>query len=450
MTFTATQRAIIRETMEAQGIPGLAAAIVKGDEILAAEAFGYRDLEDKLPMTTGTVMPIASLSKSFTATAIMQLVEEGKLRLDDPIARYLPDFRFADETASRSITPRMLLCHKSGIGRTGHQTRVLEEPERVHYRGRADLVSRLAEVQLQTPPNEAWSYSNEGYAVLGLLVDTLSGSSLEEHLERRVFGPLGMTSTCSGFPKWRAMPDRAVGHLRQGARHARSRLPQDYTAYGAGGGVCTTVIDYARYLAASMDHDGTAILAGGFLDQMQTVSMPYGDTGWGYGFGWQVSWSGPRKVVHHGGGLPGHSTYAMILPWERLGVAVLTNASPAKPRELAERLLSDALDAPLFRPNVDDPLPIRTKYPAPDAETLVEYAGAYEHENVRLMVDTTPPDLTLTIPSPDGVTESASAVAVGRDLFMGWQQGDLLRFLRGDDGWVVALLTGGVCYSRVL
>ena len=148
--FSPEQVDIIESIREKDGIPGVAAAIVKNGEIVAADGFGYRNRDAELPMTAHTVSPLCSLTKSFTGVAVMQLVDSGKLWLDEPIVSYLPNFRVADAEASRKITPRILLCHKSGMGRTGHQSRMFTEPR--PYKDRGELVSQLAEVELQTPP----------------------------------------------------------------------------------------------------------------------------------------------------------------------------------------------------------------------------------------------------------------------------------------------------------
>ncbi len=378
------QRAIVAEVMAAQRLPGVAIAIVAGGKVAAAEAFGFRDVDERLPMTIHTTTPIASLTKSLTATAVMRLVEDGALRLDQPVVCYLPDFRLADPDATRRVTPRMLLAHTSGLGHTGHQQRVFAEALTTHFADRADLVARLAETPLQTPPGAVWSYSNEGYGVLGLLVDRLSGVRVEEYVQTHVFDPLGMTASCMRFPDWRARPDRALGYLRDGDDLAPSAMPQDYSAYAAGGGACSSAVDFAHYLAAALDYAQSPLLSAGSLDQMQSVAAPYGDTGWGYGLGWFISWAGRRKVIAHSGGLPGHTTYVMALPWEQIGVVALANGEADDIGALAERLLNEVAGAPVFRTTPRDPLPIHTRYPQPDAAALTAYVGDYCGDEVTI------------------------------------------------------------------
>ena len=128
--FSPEQVDIIESIKEKNGIPGVAAAIVKNGEIVAVNGFGYRNRDAELPMTAHTVSPLCSLTKSFIGIAVMQLVDAEKLSLDEPVASYLPNFRVADIEASRKITPRILLCHKSGMGNTGHRARIWrEEPQ---------------------------------------------------------------------------------------------------------------------------------------------------------------------------------------------------------------------------------------------------------------------------------------------------------------------------------
>ena len=197
-TLTVHQSKIIEAAMDAEGIPGVAVAIVSGGKIVAAQGYGYRNLNEQLPMTPKTVTPICSLTKSMTGTAIMQLVEQGKISVDEPARTYLTDLMISDLETTRKITPRVLLTHKSGMGRTGHQPPMWREKVSP-YQDRADLVSRLADVQMQTPPNTAWSYCNEGFVTLGHLIETVSGVPLEEYFETRIFQPARMDDTHTSF-----------------------------------------------------------------------------------------------------------------------------------------------------------------------------------------------------------------------------------------------------------
>ena len=450
MEFSEQQRDIVESAMESGGITGVSAALVKDGEIVAADGFGHRETEGGLPMTAHTITPLASLTKSVTGVGIMQLVEEGLVWLDEPVASYLPGFRVADEEMAAKITPRLLLSHKSGMGRTGHQRRMFAE-EQPPYRDRADLVSRLAEAKLQTPPNRAWSYCNEGYVVLGHLTETLRGAPIEECYQRRIFDVAGMRESYTSFPEWRAAQDRSHLYVKNGNGHKEIDLPQDYSVYLPGGGICSTAHDLARYQIAVMDYAGSPLLTAGSLDQMHTVSMPFGDTGWGYGFGWNIGWSGDTKVVAHGGGLAGVSTYSLMVPSKHVGAVVITNLGGARADMIAEELVGTILGAPIFREDPQDSLPFKTRCKTSHTE-LQQLAGEYAAQTVgRVEVDAADGQLNLISRSdqaPD-VAEESTAVPVGKDLIMSREKGTVISFLRDGDGEVTGLLSAGELYQRM-
>ena len=447
--FSIEQWHFIESIREARGIPGVAAAIVKDEEIVAARGFGYRNRDMNLPMTAHTISPICSLTKSFTGVAVMQLVESGKIWLDEPVVSYLPKFRVADTEASRKITPRILLCQKSGMGNTGHRDRMwVEEPN--PYKDRAELVAQLAEVQLQTPPNAAFSYSNEGYATLGVLVETVSGIPLEDYFQSRIFDAVGMERTCPRFSQWRSATDRSYGYEKAGGDYEETQLLEDYSISLSTGGICSTAYDFANYLIATMDYANSPLLSSGFLDAMHSVSMPYGDTGWGYGFGWEIAWNAGRKIVSHSGGLPGIATYALMVPAERLGVVVLTNSRGWGAQQIAEQLASSILGTPLLRPNFEDPVPFNTRYPTPCADALAEYVGKfariYRAEEEQITVEMGVGKLTLRYTDEEAIPY----IGIGQDVFLSRCSGNWrpIHFVRDTEGKVTSLLKQGHRFQR--
>lgn len=448
MTFTNEQQVIIKAAMETGDIPGLSVALVNDGEMIASGGFGFRNREQQHPMTGDTISSIASLTKSFTAVGIMMLVEEGKLALDEPVQSYLPDFRVADAAASRIITPRMLLAHKSGMGRTGHQTPVFTQPV-APYRDRADLVSRLGEVTLQTAPNVAWSYCNEGYVTLGLLIETLAGIPLEQYFTERIFQPLGLEQTHAGFGPWKKAENGTTGYRWTPDGLATAWLPDEYSIYLSTGGIVSTSPDLARYQIASMDYRGNPLLSAGSLEQMQTISMPFGDSGWGYGLGWWVRWHAGRKVVAHSGGQAGVATYSLMLPAQRSGVVVIANLGGAKVANLAEQLAGTLLGEPLYRESIEDPLPIRTNWRQPDASERSGLCGRFSFGQNSLTIGESGGLLTGLSLSPEERPEPASKLmAIGPDLFMSVSDASLVQFVPGDGGNQDRLLTGGNMYSR--
>jgi CubicO group peptidase (beta-lactamase class C family) len=179
-------------------IPGAAIAVVQDGRITHEDGYGTANLETGAPPTPHTLWPIASLTKSFTGVAAMQLVEQGRLLLDEPIQSYLPAFRFADPEASRKITMRNLLLHAGGIGRSGHQDTLREISDEA-YPTRQQLVAALTTAIQQSAPNTAWSYSNEGYATAGHTMETAAGEPLEDLFQHGIFDRVGMTNTHPRF-----------------------------------------------------------------------------------------------------------------------------------------------------------------------------------------------------------------------------------------------------------
>lgn len=444
--FSLEQVDIIESIRETNGIPGVAAAIVKDGEIVAVSGFGYRNRDAQLPMTAHTVSPICSLTKSFTGVAIMQLVEAGKLSLDEPVVSYLPEFRVADIEASRKMTPRILLCHKSGMGRTGHQSRMFSEPH--PYKDRGELVSQLAEVQLQTPPNAAFSYCNEGYATLGHLVETVSDIPLEDYFRSYIFDAVDMKRTYPRFSQWQTDTDRSHGYEKSAEDYEETQLPENYNIYLSTGGICSTAYDFAKYLIATMDYGNSPLLSSGSLDAMHTISMPYGDTGWGYGFGWNIAWNAGRKIVSHGGGLAGIATYALMVPADQMGVVVLTNLGGGEARQIAEQLANSILGTPLLRPTPEDPLPFHTRYTPQGADTLAQYVGTYtrvyQEEEGQMTIAVVAGELTVQYPDD----ETTRFTAIGTDVFMDQRWGAIVHFVRDGEGSVGSLLQGGNLFRR--
>ena len=445
LDFSPEQEDIIESVRETNEIPGVAAAIVRDGGLVAAEGFGNRNHDANLPMTAHTVFPLCSLTKSFTGVAVMQLVESGKIWLDEPVVSYLPKFRVANTEASRKITPRILLCQKSGMGNTGHRDRIwVEEPN--PYNSRAELVDQLVEVQLQTPPNAAYSYSNEGYVTLGVLVETVSGIALEDYFQSHIFDVVGMKRTYPRFSQWQSDTDRSHGYEKKEGNYEETRLLADYSISLSTGGICSTAYDFANYLIATMDYVNSPILSSGSLDAMQAVSMPYGDTGWGYGFGWDIAWNAGRKIVSHSGGLPGIDTHALMVPAEQLGVVVLTNLSAWGARQIAEQLANSVLGAPVLRPTFKDPLRFKTRYTPLGADPLTQYVGTYTRvyqaeEEYQIAVEVGAGKLMVRYPD----MEAIPFIAISPDMFMSRCSGNWrpIHFVRDAEGKVTSLLQGG-------
>jgi D-alanyl-D-alanine carboxypeptidase len=313
--------AIAGAEVRGQRAVGIAAAVVRGKDTLLLEAYGKADLEADVAMTADTVMPIGSVTKQFTAAAILQLRDRGKLGLDDPLTKWLPDF----ETRGHAVTLRHLLAHTSGIAE------LLEMPELRAMRlmrnttaTREDVYTVVNRQPFMFPTGSIEAYSNTNYWLLGLVVEKASGMTYEDYVERRIFAPLGMTRSmyCNNAEP---VVRRAAGY---GMRSGSPRRVPDvvHTATFAAGALCSTAADMVTWLRAL--HGGTALSKRSYADMIAPARLNDG-TVLRYGMGLTVAEDshGLRYIGHNGGGF-GFSSEARWYPDARLAVVVLTNSEP--------------------------------------------------------------------------------------------------------------------------
>jgi CubicO group peptidase (beta-lactamase class C family) len=301
----------VREQMRRRHIPGVALAVVRGGKVIKEQGYGLASVELNVTVTPDTVFEIGSLSKQITAAAIMLLVEDGRLALDDPIAKYLPE----TPEAWSGVTIRHLLTHTSGIrnytGLTG-----FELTERLK---RDEFIRRIGVHPLNFNPGEAHSYGNSGYSLLGYVIEAVTGKSYWDFVGERIFRPLGMTATTDRDPR-RIVMNRAVGYEWTDGRLAGRDY--DLTDIFSAGAIVSTVRDLVKWEAALA---GGRVLKGPSLEQIWTpVRLNNGKT-YPYGFGWYIETLRDRRVIRHTGHTAGFSASLARYPDDQLTVIVLTN-----------------------------------------------------------------------------------------------------------------------------
>jgi CubicO group peptidase (beta-lactamase class C family) len=327
--------ALIRYEMDKNAITGLSIALVDDQRVVWAEGFGYADKDKGSRTTTETLYRVGSIAKLFTDTAAMQLVEQGRLALDQPVADYVPGFQVRSRfSGSAAITPRHLMTHHSGLPRDlvwGSQ----QAPPL------AETVPALKESDAAYPPGLVYSYSNVGLGLLGLIVQNVSGAPFGEHLQAAVLRPLGMThSSFTPGPSPSQYMSRSYGK----GRVAHDPQIADVPA----GGLNSSVADLSRFLAMvfAAGHSGDhQILKSESLAEMltpQNASVPL-DLDLRIGLGWFLDRStipnaGP--LAGHGGGLGQFSSQLFALPEHKLGVVVLCNSGAG---DVVGRVATDAL-----------------------------------------------------------------------------------------------------------
>ncbi|HEV8721468.1 MAG TPA: serine hydrolase domain-containing protein [Candidatus Binatia bacterium] len=282
----------IQAEMKSRMIPGLALVVIKNGEVVKIKGYGFANLEHDVPATPDTVFELASVTKQFTATAIMALVEEGKIKLDDPINRYLP----SSPENWKAITVRHLLTHTAGLAGMWAGFEALHQDG-----GRTDLTTaQMFEAATKDPmsftPGDRWQYSNVGYFLLGMIIEKASGRSYRDFLTDRFFGPLAMTST-SVPDQWTILKNRAAGYtLRDGElinirRVTQVELPSDY-------GIFSTVKDLVKWDNALATGK---VVKPSSLEQTWTPVKLNGGSSFPYGFGWFFDESRGHRIITHTG-----------------------------------------------------------------------------------------------------------------------------------------------------
>lgn len=319
--------------------PGLTVGIIRDGKLIFARGYGLANLETRVPIRPDTDFRLASLTKQFTATAVMLLVHDGRLRYDDPLTKLLPEF----PAYGKAITVHHMLNHTSGLKdyEDIYEAQMgSTPPEKVPQLKDADVL-RLMEQQTSTifPPGARWQYSNSGYAVLAMIVERVSGKPFGDFLRDRIFRPLHMKHTLA-FEKGRnRVPRRAYGYRKNQDTGQWEFADQSPTSAVLGdGGVYTSIEDMAKWDAALARH--TLLSETEMKPAYEPVSVEGGvhapdGSASAYGFGWFLDpYKGHRRMWHYGE-TSGFHTSIQRLPEERLTVIVLANRIDIDPGALA-------------------------------------------------------------------------------------------------------------------
>jgi CubicO group peptidase (beta-lactamase class C family) len=412
------------------GSPGVSIAVVRGSDTLVMKGWGMVDLENDVPATAQTVYRIGSITKQFTSSAVMQLMQDGKVQLGDSIGTYLP----ALPAAWRVATVRQLLNHTSGIpSYTGIGERWVrrwgeEMPPDT-------LVALTANDSMWFAPGTSWRYDNSGYVVLGMLIEKVTGNSWATDLENRFFKPLGLTSTenCLTTPLIR---HRAQGYepTKDGWQNAQYlAMTQPYAA----GALCSTVGDLAKW-----DHAlGTGqVVTPASYTQMTTAEGAASRGRLQYGFGLSRDTLGGQQVIRHNGGINGFISDNAWFPEVQMSVTVLTNSGVARANDLLAQVARAALGVPLVRG------PQRVNMTAAQLE---RYAGTYA-----LMLPGGARDFTFFVKDGQLMSQlqgqdAITVIPYGNDTFgVGFDPNVRLVFtMSGDRATKVTLNQGGGSFS---
>jgi CubicO group peptidase (beta-lactamase class C family) len=323
--------AFVERGLREWGVPGLALAVVKGDSVVLARGYGVREAGTDLRVDSATVFGIMSMTKAFTATAMGILVDLGMVGWDEPVIRYLPDFRAYDDWVTRNLTIRDLLSHRIGVDRgdflwygTGFS--------------RDEVVHQIRYLKPVAPFRGEYGYSNNMYIAAGQLMASVTGLTWDEIIRRWIFQPLGMSSSSTSVGELARFPNRARAHeVMDGRLQAIPYRSLDNEA--PGGSINSNVLDlarWARFLLGGGELEGRRIIAQGSLSETHAPQTPIrldatasrlnpGINFSAYGMGWQLQDYRGRKLLQHSGGIDGQRSRIALMPEEGLAVVVLTN-----------------------------------------------------------------------------------------------------------------------------
>ena len=307
--------------------PGASVVVIHDGKVAYMHAYGLANVEDRVQATTETDYRLASLTKQFTATAIMLLAEDGKLRYDDRVIDLLPGF----PAYARDVTVRQLLTHTSGLWAYED---FVPDTATIQVKDR-DVLALLARADsTYFTPGSAFRYSNSGYAVLALIVERVSGMPFARFLHDRIFEPLGMDSSVAYEKDVSRVPSRAYGYSRRGDGFVRTDQSSTSAVLGDGG-IYTSVADLVKWDHALESH---ALIPAAARRLSWTPNRLDDGTPTNYGFGWFVDQDRGRTRLTHNGETRGFTNAIIRYPDERLSVIVLTNLTNSAPWDVAQRI----------------------------------------------------------------------------------------------------------------
>ncbi|WP_330250478.1 beta-lactamase family protein [Nocardia sp. NBC_00565] len=446
----------VETTASKFGIPGAAVGVwVDGREVFATH--GVTSVANPVPVDRDTMFVLGSVSKSFTATALMRLVAEGKVELDAPVRRYVPELVLADERAAAEMTVLNLLNHTAGLGirliiETGDGDDAL-----------AQYVARLPELEQIAPVGARASYSQAGYNLLGRVIEKVTGLTFEKAVAQLVLDPIGLSH--SRYAPAEVMTHRfAVGHnLGEDGTLAVAREWKDTRANNPGGGIASSVADQLRWarfhLGDGRTESGARVLPTGMLDRMkeQTVELQGSSLGDAFGICWFLRDVDGVRFVGHGGSSNGQFAELLTVPERNFAITVMSNAGPDDGIQFNQAVVRWALEHYLGVIDRDpEPLPF-------DAARAEEIVGDYEIDVMTLIIGTDDAGLTVACGIKPEV-RAASEIELPPDLpaaglgllpddqyivISGGLQGQRGFFTRDERGKIVGADLAGRMFGRV-
>lgn len=348
----------IERLIQEWNVPGIAVGVVKDGEVIFEQGFGYRKVDNKLNVTADTVFSIASCTKSFTATALAMLVDEGKLDWDKPIKEYIPWFILKDDYVTQKITARDFLTHRTGLARHDLLWFFNDFPSR------KELVERLRYLDFNKDFRSSYQYNNLMYGTAGYLIEHISQLSWEDFVKEKILEPVEMSMTNLSYEEYSAVENRAFPYVKdrngemQEINYYNHRVPG-----GPVGGINSTIKDMNKWLAFNINqgcYNDKQIIDKSIINELYIpriyIDQPiqYNEFSHNYyGMGWGIRpYRGFNRVCHYGG-IDGFNSFTGFIPSEKIGVVILTNTMGINSLKLIDILSLNIFDKLLNLEEID-------------------------------------------------------------------------------------------------
>ena len=437
-------------------LPGMALGVIRCTELAWFGGFGAADLDSGKKPTASTIARIASVTKTFTTTAIMQLRDAGQLKLEDPLAQHIPEFASvrAIHGDVNGVTLRRLLTHRSGL--------VTESPTHgwndLHFPSRAEMLGKLPETGIVIPQDSAFKYSNLAFGLLGEVVYRLTGTPYIEYVHANIIEPLGLASTVFDLTD-ELRPHFFVGYNPTPYQDRPKRAPYAHlNGISAAGQLHSTVGDLAKWISFQFQTDGgdrcgAQVLKGSTLVEIQQPQYVEPDWSAGQCLGWRATRIGDHVYHNHGGGIHGFGTQVWFNILRKTGVVVLINMWPPHGGlEIAQEVLEMVL-------NADEAVPLVPEQPAlePTPEALRRFVGYYRAEpGIDVDIEVRDGSLRLAAYGGSAYSLHAPAVLEPTDKEAEWlvregrAAGEIARFKFDDDDRVISYELGAFVFKKLV
>jgi CubicO group peptidase (beta-lactamase class C family) len=340
---------MLNKVLKDQYTAGFAVAVVKGNEVIYSKGFGYRDIENKKPVTPNTLFAIGSSTKAFTASLLGLLEKNGKLKLDDKAISYLPALRFYNDEMNNQITIRDLMAHRTGLTRYDYSWLLFNTSNR------DSIIARVKYMVPSAGVRQKWFYNNFMYLAQGMIVEKISGKTWEENIKEKFFEPLGMTRSNTDLKVFQNDSDAALPYVTIQDSVIKKIDYYNINGMGPAGSINSSVNDIANWLKVWVNggyYDKKEILPSSYVGEAASAQMvmsgglpsQHKDVFFSnYGLGWMLSSYRGHYLVEHGGNINGFSANVAFFPTDGIGIVVLTNQNVSQVPDVVTSIIADKI-----------------------------------------------------------------------------------------------------------